>query len=44
MELEQYPVYSVTLNQINSPVKYHYVLGLEEESFTVLLNLVLKQP
>jgi len=34
MELEQYPIYSVTLNHVNSPVKYHYVLGSEEESFT----------
>jgi len=34
MELVQYPIYSVTLNHVNSPVKYHYVLGSEEESFT----------
>ncbi|ORX41996.1 hypothetical protein BCR36DRAFT_407251 [Piromyces finnis] len=34
MKLEQYPVYSVTLNDVNAPVKYNYALGSEKESFT----------
>jgi len=34
MNLEQYPVYSVTVDSVNAPVKYHYVLGKEEEKFT----------
>ena len=33
MKLVQYPVYSVTLDNINTPVEYHYKLGSEEESF-----------
>jgi len=37
MKVEQYPVYSVTVN-INAPVSYHYVLGSEEESFTRTLS------
>ncbi|ORX77444.1 hypothetical protein BCR32DRAFT_295605 [Anaeromyces robustus] len=38
MKVEEYPVYSVTLNSINAPVKYHYVLGKEEEKFTRTAN------
>ena len=37
MEVEQYPVYSVTLD-ISTPVKYHYALGGKEESFTRTLS------
>jgi len=38
MKVEQYPVYTVTLNNVNAPVKYHYILGSEEESFTRTLD------
>ena len=34
MEVEEYPVYSVTVADVNPPVQYHYVLGSEEEEFT----------
>ncbi|ORX77032.1 hypothetical protein BCR32DRAFT_295874 [Anaeromyces robustus] len=40
MKEQQYPVYSVTLNNVNAPVKYHYALGNTEESFTRTLNSV----
>jgi len=33
MNVEQYPVYTVTLN-VSAPVNYHYALGDKEESFT----------
>jgi len=33
MAVEQYPVYSVTVD-VSTPVKYHYALGGKEESFT----------
>jgi len=32
MNVEQYPVYTVTLN-VSAPVNYHYALGDKEESF-----------
>jgi len=34
MKVEEYPVYSVTVDDVNPPVQYHYVLGSEEEKFT----------
>jgi len=34
MKVEEYPVYSVTVDAVNAPVKYHYILGSEEEKFT----------
>lgn len=37
MKVEQYPVYTTTVN-VNAPVKYHYILGSEEESFTRTLS------
>jgi len=38
MKVEQYPVYTVTVNNVNSPVDYHYALGSQEESFTRTTN------
>ncbi|KAG4105308.1 coth protein-domain-containing protein [Neocallimastix lanati (nom. inval.)] len=37
MKVDQYPVYTATVN-VNAPVKYHYVLGSEEEKFTRTVN------
>ncbi|ORX41995.1 hypothetical protein BCR36DRAFT_416399 [Piromyces finnis] len=37
MKVEEYPVYSVTVD-VNAPVNYHYALGSEEESFTRTLS------
>jgi len=34
MKVEEYPIYSVTVDDVNPPVQYHYVLGSEEEKFT----------
>ncbi|ORX85849.1 coth-domain-containing protein [Anaeromyces robustus] len=34
MKVEEYPIYSVTVNDVNAPVEYHYILGSEEEKFT----------
>ena len=33
MKLEQYPIYTATIN-VNAPVKYHYALNDREESFS----------
>jgi len=38
MTVEEYPVYSVTLKNVNAPVNYHYFLNNEEESFTRTLK------
>jgi len=38
MSEEEYPVYSFTLDDVNAPVDYHYVLGKEEEKFTRTLQ------
>ncbi len=38
MKEEQYPVYSVTLNNVNAPVNYHYALDNSEETFTRTVN------
>ncbi|ORX85850.1 coth-domain-containing protein [Anaeromyces robustus] len=34
MKVEEYPIYSVTVDNVNAPVEYHYILGSEEEKFT----------
>jgi len=34
MNVEEYPVYNVTINEVDAGVKYHYALGKEEEKFT----------
>eukprot|EP00833_Pecoramyces_ruminatium_P001418 jgi/Orpsp1_1/1175450/evm.model.c7180000053950.1 len=34
MSVEEYPVYSVTVDDVNAPIEYHYKLGKEEEKFT----------
>lgn len=38
MKEEQYPVYSLTLNSLVAPIKYHYGIDNKEESFTRTLN------
>jgi len=34
MNKDEYPLYSLTLDDVSAPVDYHYVLGKEEENFT----------
>jgi len=34
MNVEEYPVYNVTVNDVDVGVTYHYALGKEEEKFT----------
>jgi spore coat protein CotH len=38
MNVEEYPVYSVTINDVYAPVKYHYIIGKEEEKFTRIVD------
>jgi len=38
MNVEEYPVYSVTIDDVYAPVKYHYILGKEEEKFTRIVD------